>query len=152
MVSQARLLLAPRAPVRVALYNDEFAGMTRRPVSLEELIDTRNRLHADIGSRLTGDIAEFLLSAHGAEPDFALVGARSRQSTCRPVEIGESRHVEADEFSQAPIAAGGTCAESRLIPFVDCPRAGSCSSDPIVPKVTLCRSAGRGGVVDPIAF
>ena len=39
------------------------------------LIDTRNRLHADIGSRLTGDIAEFLLSVHDAEPDFALVGA-----------------------------------------------------------------------------
>ena len=41
---------------------------------MEELDETRQRLHADIGERLTGDIATFLLSLHDAEPDFDLIG------------------------------------------------------------------------------
>ena len=31
-------------------------------------------MHADITSRLHGDIAAFLLSLHDAEPDFELIG------------------------------------------------------------------------------
>ncbi len=56
------------------LYGDEFVGMTRQPVSLDSLIETRRHLHADIGSRLTGDVADFLLALHDAEPDFRLIG------------------------------------------------------------------------------
>ena len=67
-------LLAPAAPLREELHGGEFVGMTRQPVSWEALIDTRRRLHADIGSRLTGDVAAFLLSLHNAEPDFRLIG------------------------------------------------------------------------------
>ncbi len=67
-------LLAPAAPLREELYGEEFVGMTRQPVSWDALIETRRRLHADIGSRLTGEIAEFLLSLHDAEPDFGLIG------------------------------------------------------------------------------
>ena len=47
--------------------------MTRYPVSWDALLDTRRRLHADIGSRLNGDVAAFLLSLHDAEPDFRLI-------------------------------------------------------------------------------
>ena len=67
-------LLAPAAPLREELYGEEFIGMTRQPVSWDALIDTRRRLHADIGSRLNGDVAAFLLSLHDAEPDFHLIG------------------------------------------------------------------------------
>ena len=67
-------LLAPAAPLREQLYGEEFEGMTRHPVSWDALIDTRRRLHADIGSRLNGDVAAFLLSLHDAEPDFRLIG------------------------------------------------------------------------------
>ncbi len=67
-------LLAPAAPLREQLYEEEFEGMTRHPVSWDALIETRLRLHADIGSRLNGDIAAFLLSLHDAEPDFRLIG------------------------------------------------------------------------------
>ena len=67
-------LLAPAAPLREDLYGDQFVGMTRQPVSWNALIETRRRLHADIGSRLTGDVADFLLALHGAEPDFRLIG------------------------------------------------------------------------------
>ncbi len=48
--------------------------MTRQHVSLDALIDTRRRLHTDIGSRLTGDVTAFLLSLHDAEPNFRLIG------------------------------------------------------------------------------
>ena len=67
-------LLAPALPPGADWYDAEFAGMARDPVSLEELMETGRRLHADVGSRLTGGIAAFLLSLHDAEPDFGLIG------------------------------------------------------------------------------
>ena len=67
-------LLAPAAPFSEELYGEEFVGMTRQPVSWDALIETRRHLHADIGSRLTGNVAAFLLSLHDAEPDFRLIG------------------------------------------------------------------------------
>ena len=67
-------LLAPVLPSGADWYDAEFAGMARDPVSLEELMETGCRLHADVGSRLTGGIAAFLLSLHDAEPDFGLIG------------------------------------------------------------------------------
>ena len=67
-------LLAPAAPPGEGLYYEEFVGMTREAVSRDALTGTRRRLHADIGSRLKGDIAAFLLSLHDAEPDFGLIG------------------------------------------------------------------------------
>ena len=56
------------------LFDMEFEGMTREPVVRDSLIETRKHLHTDIKERLTGDIAEFLLSLHDAEPDFKLIG------------------------------------------------------------------------------
>lgn len=67
-------LLAPTALPKEELYGKEFVGMTRRQVSWDALIATRQRLHADIGSRLSGDAAAFLLSLHDAEPDLSLIG------------------------------------------------------------------------------
>ena len=67
-------LLAPATPFRRDLYDQEFVGMTREAVSLEALADTARTLHADIMSRLHGDVASFLLSLHDAEPDFGLLG------------------------------------------------------------------------------
>ena len=67
-------LLAPATPFDEALYNDEFVGMTREAVTKEELLETGNRLHTDIRTRLTGDIAAFLLSLHDGAPDFDRIG------------------------------------------------------------------------------
>lgn len=67
-------LLAPAATLNDAVYEDEFVGMTRETVTKDDLVETRTRLHADIGERLTGDIATFLLSLHDAAPDFTLIG------------------------------------------------------------------------------
>ena len=67
-------LLAPATPFRGDLYDQEFVGMTREAVSLEALADAARTLHADIMSRLHGDVASFLLSLHDAEPDFGLLG------------------------------------------------------------------------------
>ena len=66
-------LLAPAASLREELYGEEFVGMTRQPVSWNALIETRRFLHADIGSRLTGDVSDLLLSLHDANPDFRLI-------------------------------------------------------------------------------
>ena len=42
--------------------------------SPEALIEAGHRLREDIGKRLTGGVATFLLSLHDAEPDFGLIG------------------------------------------------------------------------------
>ena len=67
-------LLAPTRPYREDLYDGEFSGMTREAAARSELADAGRRLHADIKSRLRGEIAAFLLSLHDAAPDFGLVG------------------------------------------------------------------------------
>ena len=67
-------LLAPPAPLRADLYDEDFVGMTREAVSLDALADMARTLHTDIRSRLNGDVADFLLSLHDAEPDFGLLG------------------------------------------------------------------------------
>lgn len=67
-------LLAPAAPLNDAVYEDEFFGMTRETVTKDDLVEALTRLRADIGARLTGDIATFLLSLHDAAPDFDRLG------------------------------------------------------------------------------
>ena len=66
-------LLAPATPLRRDLYDHEFVGITREAVSLDALADTARTIHADIVSRLHGDVATILLSLHDTEPDFGLL-------------------------------------------------------------------------------
>lgn len=51
-------------------YTKEFEGMTKVHVSLDDLLETRDRLVADIRSRLDGKARTFLLSLHDGTPDF----------------------------------------------------------------------------------
>lgn len=55
-------------------FAQEFDGMTLEHVPLETLLETRERLIADIRSRLVGGPADFLLSVHDGKPDFELIG------------------------------------------------------------------------------
>ena len=54
-------------------YAREFEGMTKSPVSLDELVGTRTRLIADIQSRFDDATRQFLLSLHDGTPDFAAI-------------------------------------------------------------------------------
>lgn len=67
-------ILAPIPRFENAQFEKEFAGMTAEPVTKETLLATQVRLHEDVGVRLTGDVAAFLLSLHDAKPDFGLIG------------------------------------------------------------------------------
>ena len=67
-------LLAPAKALEHDGYDTDFAGMARSGASPEALLETSQRLQADIRSRLTGEVADFLLSLHDAEPDFDLIG------------------------------------------------------------------------------
>lgn len=51
-------------------YTKEFEGMTKARVSLDGLLETRERLVADIRSRLDEKAGTFLLSLHDGTPDF----------------------------------------------------------------------------------
>lgn len=67
-------LLTPTAQIGHDTYDEEFAGMTRVAATRETLAQAGRRLYEDVGSRLTGSVASFLLSLHDAEPDFGLIG------------------------------------------------------------------------------
>lgn len=54
-------------------YAREFEGMTKKPVTLEELSETRIRLVRDIRERCDDDAKTFLRSLHGGEPDFSVI-------------------------------------------------------------------------------
>ena len=58
-------------------YAKEFEGMTKTPVSLDELLETRKRLIADIQSRFDAPTKRFLLSLHEGTPDFAAIDRTS---------------------------------------------------------------------------
>jgi predicted nucleotidyltransferase component of viral defense system len=55
-------------------YAREFVGMTTIPVTLDDLIATRERLIADIGVRLGANAQRFLTTLHDGEPDFEAIG------------------------------------------------------------------------------
>ncbi len=67
-------LLAPQVSIDQQVFEQEFVGMTVEPIEFAELLEVRARLHTDLRSRLTGGIAEFLLSLHDATPDFETIG------------------------------------------------------------------------------
>ncbi|WP_148253392.1 nucleotidyl transferase AbiEii/AbiGii toxin family protein [Aidingimonas lacisalsi] len=54
-------------------YTQEFEGMTRNPISLGELRETRERLVRDIQSRCDDDTKRFLLGLHDGTPDFTAI-------------------------------------------------------------------------------
>ena len=51
-------------------YAQQFEGMTKTPIALDDLLETRKRLVADIRSRLDDDTKRFLLSLHDGTPQF----------------------------------------------------------------------------------
>lgn len=52
---------------------NEFVGMTKVPVPLEILLETRRRLFAEIPSMLSGNQRSFLMSLAEAQPDWSLM-------------------------------------------------------------------------------
>jgi hypothetical protein len=52
---------------------NEFLGMTKDPVSLKILLDTRRRLFTELPTRLTGNHRSFLMSLAEAQPDWSLM-------------------------------------------------------------------------------
>ncbi|MGC3873744.1 nucleotidyl transferase AbiEii/AbiGii toxin family protein [Halomonas sp. GXIMD04776] len=54
-------------------YAQEFEGMTKLTVRLDELLEIRAQLIADIRSRLDDDTKRFLLTLHDGQPDFSAI-------------------------------------------------------------------------------
>ena len=63
-------LLDPNEQPLDELYNSQFAGMTREPVSLETLMDVRRRLIRDLNEKLSENERYFLLSMKSGEPEW----------------------------------------------------------------------------------
>lgn len=53
-------------------FANEFVGMTREPVSLETLIETRRRLFTELPALLTEKQRQFLIGLASGQPDWAL--------------------------------------------------------------------------------
>ena len=54
-------------------YANEFVGMTREPLALDDLLQIRNRLFTELPSSLTDNHREFLLGLVRCEPDWSLM-------------------------------------------------------------------------------
>ena len=54
-------------------YAQQFEGMTKTPIALDALLETRKRLVADIRSRLDENTKRFLLSLHDGTPEFEAI-------------------------------------------------------------------------------
>ena len=54
-------------------YTQQFDGMTKVPVTLDELLKTRTQLIADIQSRFDENTKRFLLSLHDGAPEFEAI-------------------------------------------------------------------------------
>lgn len=56
------------------LYRDQFIGMVAAPVSLEDLLESRERLIRSVHARLGARETQFLISLKRMEPDWGLLG------------------------------------------------------------------------------
>lgn len=54
-------------------FDNEFMGMTRAPITLDELLSLRRRLRAELLSALTSGQRQFLLGLVAGEPDWPLM-------------------------------------------------------------------------------
>jgi hypothetical protein len=54
-------------------YTQQFEGMTRTPIALDDLLKIRKQLIADIRSRLDDDSKRFVLSLHDGAPEFEAI-------------------------------------------------------------------------------
>lgn len=70
----AHELLRPSLSDLQEPYAREFVGMTAIPVTLDDLIATREQLITDIGARLDANARKFLTTLHMGEPDFDAIG------------------------------------------------------------------------------
>jgi len=66
-------LLSPTRKDISKLFETEFREMTEEPVSLDDLLDTRERLIAHVQQSLTDQDRAFLLSVKSREPDWSLL-------------------------------------------------------------------------------
>ncbi|TCL65752.1 nucleotidyl transferase AbiEii/AbiGii toxin family protein [Rhizobium sp. BK251] len=67
-------LLQPNRADIAHVFNQEFDGMTIETVSLDELLDMRERFMKDIQAHLDDRARTFLLSLHAGDPNFEIIG------------------------------------------------------------------------------
>ncbi len=67
-------LLNPGLHDITELYQNQFMGMTRIDVSLDELLQVQRNLAPDLVTLLDYDEKEFLISLKSGEPDWNLLG------------------------------------------------------------------------------
>jgi len=66
-------LLAPHEKDIADTFAHHFDGMTREPVTLDELLEVRRQLVAEIQRQFTADDKIFLLSVKRGDPDWSLI-------------------------------------------------------------------------------
>ena len=78
--------------------------MTKSPVSLVELLETRTKLIADIQSRFDENIKRFLLSLHDGTPDFGAIdlsqAANLPAVRWKLINIGKLKNNNPDKHSE----------------------------------------------------
>lgn len=62
------------------LFKGQFEGMTAKPISLDTLLETRERLAGEIRSRLNDSVKRFLISVQRGKPEWNLLGVDGAES------------------------------------------------------------------------
>ena len=111
-------LLNPRVHDLDQPYRQEFSGMTREPVALDDLRATRSRLIEDVQTTLDAEAKEFLLSLHEGTPDFSAIGLAQAaelpavrwklQNVRRLIEENPDKHAAQREWLQEVLTGGAT--------------------------------------------
>lgn len=109
-------LLDPRVHDLDQPYRQEFAGMTREAVALDDLHATRSRLIDDVRTRLDVKAREFMLSLHEGTPDFSSIGVAQAaelpavkwklQNVRRLIEENPDKHAAQREWLQQVLTGG----------------------------------------------
>ncbi|MDA0839841.1 MAG: nucleotidyl transferase AbiEii/AbiGii toxin family protein [Planctomycetota bacterium] len=93
-------LLDPNIQDISAIHEAQFAGMTRLPVALDELIDIQRTLAPMLLEALDANERQFLLSMKSGDPDWNVLGFKNLQSmpalqwkllNIRKMEVGKRR-------------------------------------------------------------
>ncbi len=98
-------VLAPRRKDIHRIYHEQFVRMTIEPISLEALLETRERLIQEIHSRLDDTLKQFLLSVQRRKPDWTLLGLKGVEEP----NLKARRNIAGAERALPAPARSGLC-------------------------------------------
>ena len=102
-------------------FQNEFAGLTMNPVTLEELQRFRRTLKKELPASLAANHRQFLFGLVMGEPDWTLMNCpHLSQLPCDPMEAPEPCQAQEIQLGQVHSTGGGTPRKTCRMISVSC--------------------------------